>query len=557
VHSVRRLLQSAFGFLALVFLSAAYMTLAHLPHFLTALSHHLSSDNIHGVGGWRLFASLVLLVLSVLIMCAPIPLTALYSMAWWTLHQGKPSGRLWALAASIITVLQGIPILALTLRYWDRIHGILSEGFLILIGIHLLVGIPGIIAFAPRNAAGPLALQDPERIKGDGTSRKMDRFAILLQVAVILLGGQLGWHWARSRFDHRIAGTGDWVLWFSELSVIVIIHELGHIVAGLFCGMQLGGVLLGPLHFHQSNGKWNFRFERGFLSGAAGAVLMIPRTPNRDRMARICFIAGGPVASLISGIAFLYWATAIPNGQSEILSDFCLWSGIFSLSAFVLNLIPVRSQALYSDGAQIYQVLARSVLDDYYWLLSFNRSLAVTPNRPRDYDLAALRRTADSEVGRPLRVVFRLMETECLLERGLFEESAGAVAKAQAAYAELQEKMGAGSICTFVIGHAILCSDLATARVWAAQLEEGFGFSADDRWLCDAALACAEGRRSDAETGLDEFERFQRGRRPCGSREFNLFLAGFLRGRLVRCLDAAADLRALIPVSAELVQHPA
>ncbi len=557
MRTVRRLLQSAFGFLALIFISAACFTLAHLPHFIAALTYDLYSDNFQGASGLRQLAAFVLLVLSLLLMCAPLPLAAIYSTAWWTLHQGKPSGRLWALAASIITVLQGIPMAALMFRDWGRIHGVLSEGLLILIGLPLLVGVPGIIAYVPRNAAESLARQEPERIKGDGTSHKMDRFAILLQVAVILLGGQLGWHWARSHFDHRIAGTGGWFLWFAELAVIVVVHELGHIFAGLFCGMDLSGVLLGPLHFYQSNGKWNFRFERGLLGGAAGGVGMIPCTPNRDRIGRIWFIAGGPIASLLSGIVFLCLATTMPVGQFASLWDFYAWTGILSLSAFVLNVIPVRSQALYSDGAKIYQILTRSVRDDYYWILSFSRSIAVTPNRPRDYDLAALRRALDSEVGRPQRVVFRLMESECLLERGLVEESAEAVAKAQAAYGQQSEELTAGSICAFVFGHAILRSDPATARIWAERLEKGHGFDPDDRWLCTAAIAVAEGRKQEAEPELERFERCHRDRRPCGSREFNLFLAGFLRGRLAGCVDGPLDIRTPIPGPAELVQQPA
>jgi len=556
--TARRLLQSAFGFLALVFICAACLTLSHLPHFFARLlTYDLSTDSFEGASQARRLTFVVLRGLGLLIMCAPIPLSALYSTTWWTLHKGKPSGRGWGLAASIITVLQGIPFLALTIRYWNQIHGMGSEGFLILIGLPLVVGIPGIIAFAPRKAAQPLAEPEPLPIKGDGTSRSMDRFAILIQVAVILLGGQLGWHWARSRFGNPIAGSSSWLLWIAELAVVVALHELGHIVAGLASGMRLGGVLFGPLHFYQFDGKWKFRFQGGLFSAAAGAVKMIPRTAYRRRGAQICFIAGGPVASLLSGLVFVYCATTIPNGQSEILWDFCSWTGIFSLSVFVLNIIPVRSQAYYSDGAKIYQALTRSVLDDYCWILSLSSSVSVTPNRPRDYDLAALRRVIEAEVGRPQRAVFCLMESECLLERGHFDESARSIADAQTAYEQQSEKLTAGAICAFVFGHAILRSDPATAHVWAERLEASFGFSSDDRWFCAAALACAEGRKKDAEGALDEFERFQHSRRRCGSREFSLFLAGLMREKLSGHMDVLVPGREAVSAPTELVQQSA
>lgn len=494
------------------------------------------------------------MMLSVLILSLPIPLSALYITTWWTLSKGKPSARLWALTASIATVLQGIPILVMSIRDWNLINGKLSEGFILLNALPFLIGIPGIIAFAPRNAAESLAEPEPVRVQGDGTSRGMDRFALVLQVAVILVSGELWFRWSRLHFHRRAGGSGGLLLLAAELVVIVVLHELGHIVAGLFCGMKLTGLILGPLHFQQSNGKWIFRFDSK-LGGVAGGVRMIPATPRRNRTGKIIQIAAGPIASLLSGFLFLYWAASIPEGQSALLWSFCSWTGILSLSVFLLNLIPLRSQAFNSDGAKIYQALTRSVLDDYFWILSFSHSVAVTPNRPGDYDLEALRRVIDSEVGRPQRVVFRLMESECLLERGLVDQSAEAVAKAQAAYEELAETLTAGTICAFVFGHAILRNDAATARARSERLEGSYGLDAEDHWFCAAALACAEGREGEAKELLDKLEQFQLNRRPCGSREFNLLLVKAMRAKLSTHEAAPPAQREGLPAPAQLVER--
>jgi len=557
VQAIRRLLQSAFGLLSLIYITATYSTFAHLQYFLASLKFGLASDVFQDATGLRRLTIVLVLALGMLIRCAPFPLLALYSTAWWTLRKGKPSARAWALAASIITALQGIPFLLLTIRYWSQIHGILGSGLMVLIGASLLVGIPGIIVFAPRNAALHQAVKQPERVKGDGTSRNMDRFAILLQVAVILVGGQLGWHWTSSRYDHRIPRTSGWLLLLAEIAAIVILHELGHIVAGLFSGMKLCGVLLGPLHFYQLNGKWKLRFELHFLRGAAGGVGMIPRTPYRDRKGRIWFIAGGPIASLLSGIVFLCLATTIPVGQSPALWDFYAWTGILSLSAFVLNVIPVRSLAFYSDGAKIFQVLTRSVLDDYNWVLTFSNSLAVTPNRPRNYDLEALRRVLDSPVGQPQRAVFCLMESECLLDRGLFTQSAESVARAQAAYEQKPEKLTAGTISSFVYGHGILRDDAATARIWAERLTDEFGFDPEDGWLCSAAIACAEGSRDEAENLLNRFDGFQNAKRTCGLRDFNLYLSHVIREKLAGGFYSPGSVLPSVAAPAELQAQPA
>lgn len=104
---------------------------------------------------------------------------------------------------------------------------------------------------------------------------------------------------------------------------------------------------------------------------------------------------------------------------------------------------------------------------------------------------------------------------------------------AQAAYDQQPEVLTAGSICAFVFGHAILRDDAATARIWAGRLEDSHGFAPDDRWLCSAVVTCAKGFKDEAESLLDQFERFHIERHACGSREFNLYLSQLIRERLV------------------------
>jgi hypothetical protein len=555
--TVRRLLQSAFGFVALIYISASFVTLAHLPAFLSRFSPYQPAGDLQEHATLLRLASLSIRILSVLVITLPLPLAALYCTTWWILQARKTSARIWALAASVVTILQGIPILVLTLRDWDLINGKLSPGFLILNTFPFLIGIPGIVAFARNSPAEPVPAPEPPRVKDDGTSRRMDRFALIVQVAVILISGQLAWYWTlRHRHGARYVGNGI-AGTIAELAVIVALHELGHIVGGLLGGMKLAGILLGPLNLFQTGGKWQFRFLRGLSTGATAGVRMIPTQPTYNRASRTLFVAGGPAASLLSGIGFLCWAAAIPNEQSARLWSFCAWTGILSLGILLLNLLPTRSQAFYSDGAKLLQILQRSVLEDYYWVLSLASSVAVTSIRPRDYDLEALRRVVESEVGRPQRVVLHLMESECLFERGLIGESAEAVGKAQAAYEEQAETLTAGTICAFVFGHAMLRSDAAAAHGWFEHLDEGQGLDPEDRLFCSAVLASAEGHTDEAPALLDQFEQNQSNRPPCGSREFNLHMACFAREILSERKTALPAAREAVSAAAELAGQQA
>ncbi|MGA2653529.1 MAG: M50 family metallopeptidase [Terracidiphilus sp.] len=551
---VRRLLRTAFGFLALIYCSASCFCAANLPKFISQLTDASSSDSVSGSTG---VLSKALLVLALLVATLPIPLTALYATAWWTIRQAKRSARSWALAASIVTVLQGIAFVIPFFAYQGQMSVILSEGFIFLLIPPLVVGIPGVIAFAPRGSALTAAAPVPERVQGDGTSRGWDRVALALQVIVFVVAGEVWWRWSQIHQFYSADWIGGSVLWLAELGVVIFIHEAGHIVAGIAGGMKLSGLMLGPFYVYQFDGRWRFHLLRGIAIGAAAGVRMIPSSPERDRIGNLIQIASGPCANLFTGLCFLYCAATIPVGSSNALWGFCSWTGILSLGVFVLNVIPLRSNAFYSDGARIYQILARSVLDDYHWILSFSSSIAVTPNRPRDYDLDALRRVLASDIGRAHRVVFHLMESECLLERGLVEASAQAVANAQASYNHEAEVMTAGSICALVFGHAVLRGDAHAAQAWAEGIANAKGFSEDDRWFCDAALACGDGLEDSMHPVLERFEKFQLQRRLSGSREFNLFLASYMRKNVSRQGQARVATAEVAPADPLLASQPA
>ena len=110
------------------------------------------------------------LVLRGMVRAIPVGLAIFYGMAWWTVKRGKVSGRLWAIAASVAMLLLLVPFLVVTyfaLTYAPRGAGM---GFLIIDGVVLAIGIPGLLAFAPRNSMAQGAAEaasKPPRIAGD------------------------------------------------------------------------------------------------------------------------------------------------------------------------------------------------------------------------------------------------------------------------------------------------------------------------------------------------------------------------------------------------------
>jgi len=71
------------------------MTVTRLPFFLSHWTHNPHFATAPELSGMRTLLMICTMFLSVLILLLPVPLSALYVTAWWTLRSGKPSGRSW------------------------------------------------------------------------------------------------------------------------------------------------------------------------------------------------------------------------------------------------------------------------------------------------------------------------------------------------------------------------------------------------------------------------------------------------------------------------------
>jgi hypothetical protein len=129
-----------------------------------------------------------------------------------------------------------------------------------------------------------------------------------------------------------------------------IIHELGHYGAGKFCHQACLRFVIGPLEFAPSGGRWRLQWVS---LRHAGMVGLVPSTFERFRFQRVLCAAGGPLASFLVGIIFLYLSM---RASSQM--EFWIWS--FSVQwALVgtLALIPVRFAGARSDGFSLWEAL--------------------------------------------------------------------------------------------------------------------------------------------------------------------------------------------------------
>lgn len=173
------------------------------------------------------------------------------------------------------------------------------------------------------------------------------------QLGQVLLGGMIGLVMVSYFFIHEplfsLKGFFSIVL-VAALSFIaaVIIHELGHAVAGKFVGMEVMNLSFGPFIYAKSTGRSRF-YVKAPAMGYVGRAMMRFAEPLPDEVMRtklIRFIYGGPAANLVVGIPLI------------ILSFIYGWSGWLTFAIVQLflgfsNLMNAEVKGAQTDGRVI------------------------------------------------------------------------------------------------------------------------------------------------------------------------------------------------------------
>jgi hypothetical protein len=212
-------------------------------------------------------------------------------------------------------------------------------------------------------------------------------------VAILLIAGKL------KTSQHHGAASGissvPSLVWFLAAVLPLIVHEAGHILAGLSVGFRFWLFNTGPIYiarerpcldrvsvkFNMNPRRWDFR---------AGCI---PRSygPNlRTKM--LWYTAGGPISSLLGGV--LIWPGRVLRMTHKDLFIFLTLFGLVSLVLALYALIPVSTAGSVSDGARIL-MLVRNGANARRWMALvclFGMSQTV---RPREWLVSLIEMMGD------------------------------------------------------------------------------------------------------------------------------------------------------------------
>jgi hypothetical protein len=273
----------------------------------------------------------------------------------------------------------------------------------------------------------------------------------------------------------------------------VLLHELGHLSAGLAAGFAFRQFAVGPLVLNLENGGLRVRFASARLLGG-GQVAMVPESTDRLRSRFLQFIAGGPAVTVLLFVVPL----ALRGGM---LGNCVL---IVNLLIAVSSLLPYTINGRPTDAKLLLGLLRPGPAADRLATILFLLAIDSRGIAPRDWPADSLHvlegeggNSAYCEIGR-MFVYF------CAMDGGEPERIAEALERVLALSDRLNPDSRRAYFAEAAFVQGIFRRDATLARAWLDDARRVKGTLPKEDWdsAALAGIACAEGDAAQALTQL-------------------------------------------------------
>ena len=134
--------------------------------------------------------------------------------------------------------------------------------------------------------------------------------------------------------------------------VQLIIHEAGHLVAGLLSGYGFGSFRIGSLMIVKENEK--LKLKKHSVAGTGGQCLMTPPPMNDGDFPVLLYNLGGVLLNLITTLVFV--ALAVALSHNLILYAFCVMMALSGFIVALTNGIPLKLGMVNNDGSNALEL---------------------------------------------------------------------------------------------------------------------------------------------------------------------------------------------------------
>ena len=191
----------------------------------------------------------------------------------------------------------------------------------------------------------------------------------------------------------------------------LLVHELGHLGAGMLGGMRPLLLIIGPLRVQREGDRMRVGFNRS-LALAGGIAACVPPDDSNLRQRMAWTIAGGPIASIFLTLAGILLVALQINTTIGLIIAFI--SGLIC----IVTLIPIRSNGFNSDGARLLMLARGGPTVDRYLANLALVSGSLGGIRPRDWNPSLVERAQALPDGTIDHYSAQLMAYSHMLDNG-------------------------------------------------------------------------------------------------------------------------------------------
>jgi hypothetical protein len=454
------------------------------------------------------------------------------------------SGRAWCLSVGVMNLLVPVFVGYFIWRYGHRSIAVMLAPHRLLLGL----GVIGLFAFWRWDPATAEKTPTPEITSrpGDGTSTFLNRIYLAAGFIAFFVIWMAWKQWAYKRGVPNPSFLDVFLqLTIAELAV-VFLHEFGHALCGIALGQKVLSFTAGPFLWQHIEGRWKFKLNPVGLLNTGGATAVVPRRLGEPKWRELCMISAGPLVNFVTGVVALWAASRTPDSSWERYCFLLAMFGSISLMTAIGNLVPLRTNRGYSDGARIYQLLRGGVWAELHEIYRISAATAVTALRPRDYNIDALHRVmAAGIVEGPKGFLLHLLAHSYYTDRGQMDRAANQLNEAEKLYDECAVQIPAELLPAFVMEEALAKRDAVRARLWWDRLEakKPTWFNGD-YWMARSALCWVEGNRDEARSACARAQEYLDRMPDVGTYAFDRESLALLK----RGIEADSSVKAPIPV---------
>ncbi|MEM8670430.1 MAG: hypothetical protein AAGG48_23090 [Planctomycetota bacterium] len=332
--------------------------------------------------------------------------------------------------------------------------------------------------------------------------------AVIKSIAILCLqvacGVIIGWVFVLTFVDpifQEAESLWPLILAFVPISYLVVLtHELGHVVGGWLTGHRFHLLTVGPIRVNRGlriDIEWN-----GNTLLAGGLAICFPQRLDHLRMRRFVFIAMGPLSSL--ALTALCWFLSEVLVSDPLPSACWMMGAAVSSMITLVTILPFDAGGFQSDGAQMLSLLRDDAKSKKATLFCVLQNLSTIGERPRDWDPELLAETAtEPETYATLDSTIDFFAYLHTLDSGRVAEAREHLNDAMNRFKDLPKGIRQGFALEAAFFAAMYEEDLEVAEAWHAKGKGGL-VDAASRARVDAAMMMLRKEPDEARSSIEK-----------------------------------------------------